>query len=467
VVSEPQSQDFLIHTCLRWFFVNPIFLSLEIIFINIFLDFQFDINEVSFLGGSVFAVFSLIYFFLDFSPVTPAQTSLILMAAISELILSFGSYDFSKYWIMLILVIFQIVVGFSYYRRSPILVSNDGISIHGDSFPMKDLAVEVRIRMAGGFFGFGDITIHHAAKKHMVSGIHQPMEVRRVLIDDYDIKPHPQHASWTGTLIPFLTFLTILLSANVVIFSIMYSYFNELSTSFRILASIISMIFFVLILLNIRIPRVRMDPASDLLHLNIINTGTWTQIFEKTDSLVVKQLYRCGWGHNDYRDHKAPVIGKKICGKWNPLALVLMHNLMLIYQMIGVHRRMIYEHEIQAIPRTYITAKSHRYIQDYVANPLNSDNVPEDIVEQFVQLNNDLERCGLFIDDIHAGNVRLTENGKVRIVDGELYTGGEMLVKNVLVKGIDNRIDNMQPVLGCNRIIRWVDDRLSVDEIVR
>jgi hypothetical protein len=128
---------------------------------------------------------------------------------------------------------------------------------------------------------------------------------------------------------------------------------------------------------------------------------------------------------------------------------------------------MIYEHEIQAIPRTYITAKSHRYIQDYVANPLNSDNVPEDIVEQFVQLNNDLERCGLFIDDIHAGNVRLTENGKVRIVDGELYTGGEMLVKNVLVKGIDNRIDNMQPVLGCNRIIRWVDDRLSVDEIVR
>jgi hypothetical protein len=128
---------------------------------------------------------------------------------------------------------------------------------------------------------------------------------------------------------------------------------------------------------------------------------------------------------------------------------------------------MIYEHEIQAIPRTYITAKSHRYIQDYVSNPLTSDNVPEDIVEQFVQLNNDLERCGLFIDDIHAGNVRLTENGKVRIVDGELYTGGEMLVKNVLVKGIDNRIDNMQPVLGCNRIIRWVDDRLSVDEIVR
>ncbi len=466
MVSESQSQDLLIHTCLRWFFVNPFFLSLEIIFINIILVSQFDITAVSFLGGSVFAVFSLIYFFLDFSPITPIQTSLIMMAAISEFILSFGSYDVPRYWIMLILVICQIVVGFSYFRRSPILVSNNEISINGISFPKKDIAVEVRIKIAAGFFGFGDIILHHGVKKHIVSGIYQPIEVRRILIDDYGVKPHPQHASWAGTLLPFLVFLIILLSVNIVIFSTMYCYFNELSTSFRILASIISMTLFVLIFVNIRIPRVRNDPALDLLHLNLINTGMWTQIFEHTDSLVVKQLFRCGWGHNDYRDHRAPVIGEKICGKWNPLALVLMHNIMLIYQMIGIHRRMIYEHEIEAIPRTYLTSKSYRYIQDFVSNPLASDNIPEDIVEQFMRLNNDLERCGLYIDDVHAGNVRLTENGQIRIVDGELYTDGETFVKNVLVKGIDNRIDSMQPVLGCNRIIRWVDHRLSVDEIV-
>ena len=464
-VSKPQ--NFLIRTCLRWFFVNPIFLSFEIILINMILMFQFGINEVSFLSGSVFAVFSLIYFILDFSPITPIQSSLILMAAVSEFILSFGSYDFPKYWIILTLVICQIVVGFSYYRRSPILVSNNEVSIDGSSFLNKDMAVEVRVKIAGGFFGFGDIILHHGVEEYILSGIYQPIEVRRILIDDYGVKPHPQHASWAGTLIPFLAFLIILISANMVIFSTIYCYFDNLSTSFRMLASIISMILFVLILVNIRIPRVRTDPALDLLHLNMINTGMWTQIFENTDSLVVKQLFRCGWGHNDYRDHRAPVIGKKICGKWNPLALVLMHNIMLIYQMIGVHRRMIYEHEIQAIPRTYISSKSYRYIQEYVRYPLTSDNIPGDIVEQFMQLNNDLERCGLYIDDIHAGNVRLTENGKICIVDGELYTDGEMFVKNVLVKGIDNRIDSMQPVLGCDRIIRWVDHRLSVDEVVK
>jgi len=430
------------------------------------LVFQFGINEVSFLSGSVFAVFSLIYFFLDFSPITPIQTSLIIMAAISEFILSFGSYGFQRYWIMLVLVICQIVVGFSYFRRSSILVSDNEISINDISFLKKDITVEVRIKIAAGLFGFGDIILNESANRHIISGVYQPIEVRRILIDDYGIKPHPQNASWAGTLIPFLIFLIILLSANIIIFSAIFCLFNELQTYLRILATIISMSIFVLILLNIRIPRVRNNPAQDLLHLNLINTGMWTQIFEHTDSLVVKQLFRCGWGHNDYRDHRAPVIGEKICGKWNPLALVLMHNIMLIYQMIGIHRRMIYEHEIEAIPRTYLTSKSYRYIQNFVSNPLASDNIPEDIVEQFMRLNNDLERCGLYIDDVHAGNVRLTENGQIRIVDGELYTDGETFVKNVLVKGIDNRIDSMQPVLGCNRIIRWVDHRLSVDEIV-
>ena len=431
------------------------------------LVFQFGINEVSFLGALVFAVFSLIYFILDFSPITPIQSCLILMAAISEFLLSFGSYNFPKYWIMLILVMCQIVVGFSYYRRSPILVSNNEISIHGESFLNKETAVEVRVKITAGFFGFGDIIFYHGVEKYILSGIYQPIEVRRILIDDYGVKPYPQHASWSGTLILFLLFLFFLIFANMIIFSKIYSYFDDLSASFRILVSMISMALFVLVLVNIRIPRVRTDPALDILHLNMIDTGTWTQIFEKTDNLVVKQLFRCGWGHNDYRNHRAPVIGKKICGKWNPLGLVLMHNMMLIYQMIGVHRRMIYEHEIQAIPRTYITSNPCRYIQDYVSYPLSPDNIPGDIVEQFMQLNNDLERCGLYIDDIHAGNVRLTENGKIRIVDGELYTDGEMFVKNILVKAIDNRVDSMQPVLGFNRIIRWVDHRLSVDEVMK
>ena len=203
------------------------------------------------------------------------------------------------------------------------------------------------------------------------------------------------------------------------------------------------------------------------MNLDLINTGMWTQIFKFNEKLVIKQLFRCGWGHNDYNKHSAPIIGAKKCGKWNPLILNLMHNVMLIYQMIGIHRRRIYEHQIEFIPRTYLTpGKSYRYLQEYVSKPLTQSNVPDDILEQFIELNNDLERAGLYIDDVHAGNVRLNINDRIRIVDGEIYTNGEVYIKNILVKGIDERIEGMESVLGCNRIIRWVDNRTSVNEIV-
>ena len=115
---------------------------------------------------------------------------------------------------------------------------------------------------------------------------------------------------------------------------------------------------------------------------------------------------------------------------------------------------------------TWLEKKDVTYLQEYVSKPLTQSNVPDDILEQFIELNNDLERAGLYIDDVHAGNVRLNINDRIRIVDGEIYTNGEVYVKNILVKGIDERIEGMESVLGCNRIIRWVDNRTSVNEIV-
>ena len=231
--------------------------------------------------------------------------------------------------------------------------------------------------------------------------------------------------------------------------------------------SILTLIISIL-LLNIRIPRVRINPALDIMDLELVDTGMWTQIFQLNETTVVKQLFRCGWGHNNYNDHKAPIIGKKMCGRWNPIALVIMHNLMLIYQMIGVHRRKIFEHHIEAIPRTYtVHGRYFRYLQEHVPKPLNLENMPEDIKDQFILLNEELEKSGLFIDDIHAGNVRINSDGKIKLVDGELYTDGEVLIKNFLVNGIDNRLNGMEKVLGCERIIRWVDHRVSVDDLLK
>ena len=102
----------------------------------------------------------------------------------------------------------------------------------------------------------------------------------------------------------------------------------------------------------------------------------------------------------------------------------------------------------------------------YVPKPLDIENIPKDIESQFLLLNEQLKKSGLYIDDIHAGNVRIDSNGKIKLVDGELYTDGEVFVKNFLVNSIDDRLSGMESVLGCDRIIRWIDNRLSVDETI-
>ena len=166
--------------------------------------------------------------------------------------------------------------------------------------------------------------------------------------------------------------------------------------------------------------------------------------------------------------HRAPVLGSKICGERNPLALVIIHNIMLLYQMVGIHRRRIYQDFIEAIPGTEIPSHGrYRYTQELAPFPLSSVSGTDSIMVQLSVLNSQLSESGLNLDDIHAGNVRVAKNGRIKIVDGELYTDGEVLIKTILVRFFDGRrVSGMEPVLGFDRIVRWVDDRTSVDEIL-
>jgi hypothetical protein len=278
--------------------------------------------------------------------------------------------------------------------------------------------------------------------------------------------------AWMGTIPLFVGILVFTLGLLFVFFLITFLPLSlYLPTWATITGSFIASFILFALFLNIPIPRRKKDPTSDLNIGDKIAEGAWCSVYmKKSDkNLVVKQLYFCGWGHNDYRKHKALVIGKeKICGKWNPLILWFLHNYMLLYQMIGLKRRMRFEHTIDALPTTSnVNFTGLRYEQTFVSKELTVENCPEDIVEQFKKLNEDLEQCGLYLDDVHARNVRLTENGQIQIVDGELYSGGEEWIKSKLVVLINGAmVSNMEKVLGNDRIIAWVDHRERVDNIV-
>ena len=279
--------------------------------------------------------------------------------------------------------------------------------------------------------------------------------------------------AWMGTIPLFVGILLFTLGLLFVFFLITYlplSLYLPRWATFT--GSIIASFILFALFLNIPIPRRKKDPTSDLNINDKIAEGAWCSVYmkESDKKLVVKQLYFCGWGHNDYRKHKALVIGKeKICGKWNPLILWFLHNYMLLYQMIGLKRRMKFEQTIDALPTTSsVSYMGLRYEQTFVTKELTVENCPEDIVEQFKKLNKDLERCGLYLDDVHARNVRLTQSGRIQIVDGELYSGGEEWIKSKLVVLINGAmVSNMEKVLGNDRIIAWVDHRERVDHIVK
>ncbi len=454
-----------------WLF-NPVFLSAEIIAIDVISHIFFEITSVSILTGFILVLFAIIYNLMGFSSINSSQSILIALAGISEFALASSGLVVDRTAISLTLVSLQISLALYYVKSTSISLEGENLRIQRfnkvHSWNVRDSSVEVRVRSIGVLLGYGDLNFRKDNHLVRVSGITNPIGSRRELIDKHAMAPYHQKAPWLGSLPFFLIVLTSLFSIEALFFCFLKELiFYKMDGPIGAFSTIFIFVLANLLLLNLRISRYSKDPAADLRERGIIARGAWTEIFPQDEENVVKQLFRCGWGHNDYSMHRSPVIGSKICGPRNPLALVVMHNLMLMYQMVGIERRRIYYDSIEAIPWTGIPGRERfRYSQELVPISLDDSTLPEDYKKQFEKLNSQLRECGLNLDDIHAGNVRLSQNGRIRIVDGELYTDGEVLIKTILVRIFDGRrVTGMEPVLGLDRIIRWVDQRTSVDEI--
>ena len=452
--------------------LNPMFLSMEILFIDFILSKWFFIETCSIVGSFVLFVFATIYSWFDFSSQTKLQIYIICVAAISELGILSSKLLIDRTLIQLSLCAAILVCGAFHILVLRVRVI-DG-SIHARSmfkankFNPENTTVEIREPGISIIMKTGDLILRDDNFEIRLSGLKNPYLIRRGLIDKFGVSPHFQKATWAGTLWIFLLIVIVIVAIECYLFILIYQAMpaNGVTQSIGSLA-----VWFIanMCILNVRIPRYPNDPANDLRHQTKIAEGMWTEIFHEKDGWVTKQLFRCGWGHNDYTEHRVPVIGSKICGKWNPLVLVIIHSTMLIYQMVGVKRRIVYQDFIRALPKTKLEVGApYRYSQQWVENGFVSENMPQDVHSQMSDLQEDLSRVGLFIDDMHAGNFRIDQDSRIQAIDGELYTDGEVFVKSLLVRLVDgHRVEGMSPVLGYDRIVRWVDHRTSVDDILR
>ena len=113
----------------------------------------------------------------------------------------------------------------------------------------------------------------------------------------------------------------------------------------------------------------------------------------------------------------------------------------------------IYQDFIRALPKTkLVDGVPYRYSQEWVPHKFVEGNVPQNLRSQIRGLQEDLVRVGLWIDDMHAGNFRIDDCGEILAIDGELYTDGEVFLKNLLVRLVDGRqVKGMESVLDCPR----------------
>ena len=453
-----------------WMF-NPIFLSLEILLIDLVLAKTFTIESPNIVGSAALLLFGLIYKWVDFSSQTKLQVYMIGATAILELVIVFSEFSIDRTLIQSILCITILVVGVFHISRTRIFIMGDTIRVHGlgdkKEFDLPKTSVEVRDPGISMLLRSGELVLHQGGEIYRVSGIYRPELLRRRLIDEGGAIPHFQRASWAGTLWVFILVLAIIAFIESALFIMIY-WLLPVEGVFLGVGSLFIWIIANICIFNLRIPRYPVDPAGDLRNQDRIAVGMWTEIFFENEGWVTKQLFRCGWGHNDYVRHRVPIIGSKICGKWNPLALVTIHVVMLIYQMVGVKRRIIYQDFVGALPKTRLAFNvPYRYSQEWVPKKFIQENIPVDIQSQMNDLQNELALVGLSIDDMHARNFRINNRSEIQAIDGELYTDGEVFLKSVLVRLFDGRqVKGMEPVLGCSRVVRWIDHRPSVDGIV-
>lgn len=453
-----------------WLF-NPLFLSFELLLLNHFVLHFSATSESSLLGVASLLGFGLLYKSLDFSSQTNQQVGVLVMAAFAESVMIQTDAAFTRTHIQWFACVALVALGVLHLHTLKLVQVGEQLQIQHTFntrvFDPATLSVEIREPGVTSLFRTGDLLFHAGDDVLRISGVYRPALLRRMLIDELGVKPHFQKASWSGTLWLFLAVIALLVLIEVGLFIALASTLPFDGVGLLVV-TIIAWTLVNFIVLNLRLPRVRQDPAADLRSQEKLAEGMWTEIFHQKEGWVTKQLFRCGWGHNDYVRHRLPVLGSKICGTWNPLILVIVHAAMLVYQMVGVHRRIIHQDFVSALPATDVDpSRPFRYNQARVPSKLTAENLPEDIREQMARFHQDLAAVGLSIDDMHADNFRVDVDGTIKAIDGELYTDGEVFLKTLLVRLIDGRqVKGMQAVLGHSRIVRWVDHRAAVDDLV-
>lgn len=197
--------------------------------------------------------------------------------------------------------------------------------------------------------------------------------------------------------------------------------------------------------------------------------GVWVKVYDIGNNRVLKQISAPGVSHENFWHVKLPTLYRECTKKACTIPCMIAHKISTNQMWLSIERQLEMDKEDQErfFPKIYsVDAKRKRYVCDKVKYELSEDTCPVDFKEQIAQLNMVLKKYNLYLDDIHRKNIMVDERGRIKIIDGELYTDKEYEYKQKLLGNVDeSQTEIAKGYKYGDRIRHWVDGRKNGENV--
>ena len=196
--------------------------------------------------------------------------------------------------------------------------------------------------------------------------------------------------------------------------------------------------------------------------------GNWVVNYDIGDGKLLKQYSSPGITKNNFNHINLPTPFKICYDKLCTVPCLITHRITSNIIFISIIRQKQLEKELdEFFPKIYyIDSKKKRIICDKIENKLTKETCPKDFTKQIKKLNDILVRLGLYLDDLHQENIMVDNNGKLKIIDGEIYTKDEFNTQKEIMNNIDNgQKEPSKPYKNASNIYYWVTKNKNGEDI--
>jgi len=201
----------------------------------------------------------------------------------------------------------------------------------------------------------------------------------------------------------------------------------------------------------------------------LVCRSTWVTVYRVAPGRLLKVFSTPGVSHQDYGHVSLPTPFRQCLPGGCTVPCMVAHDVST--HVIMVTQRRLWDLQragdpvMAFFPRMYACNVDRMYtVVEEVPLPLRG-NCPRDLHAQLAELNRHLVRLGLVLDDMHNENFMVDARGRIRAIDGELFTTDEIALQQRVLTIDTSQTRPAQPYASASNVLFWQDGRLSGEQV--